>query len=543
MLDFTKDFYINTEILASVSIVYGNLYRTLLINEFCSIAINHMMEQVGPFGSVQYIIKLLESFEHLINSDKVDMFSDDWNISYYLYLEFKKCMSESIKNLDNIQMTDIVSIANSIRDLEGQIAEILVKKHSSFGLDSTMCQLFDENQYCSNLYLDGIRNDITKFKETLTTNFNIKYNTGADEYSPNYKVKIQPYITSLDLFSFIKKIFGYTTKVSSGKIFKSVCNEIFGLLKHYGVLLLSHTNIVTEKGFNKFTEFALFNIISTCQYCMTAIDSMDENLKLSINGIQIDKTKVFFSNNVFLKTIDILTKETIGRTKIYAKELCSIKLEARVDKKKADYIKSAKEATTKYIDEILKIYGDTSHAFVGKSFKGLEEFCFPFTFKAITYQLLDSITQDLLGLKNIPSMYSEYFFVIFEKLLEKIHALFVECPIVNKFQNDIDLKLTKIKKIFDAIAVPDEYTSIEHNNIFGTDNITFENILQIKGQASIISLPNIPAPSIPNIPTPTMSNITKNPVTNAVKDNAGKFGSFITGAFDQMTGKDKSAKK
>jgi hypothetical protein len=140
-------------------------------------------------------------------------------------------------------------------------------------------------------------------------------------------------------------------------------------------------------------------------------------------------------------------------------------------------------------------------------------------------------------------MYSEYFFVIFEKLLEKIHALFVECPIVNKFQNDIDLKLTKIKKIFDAIAVPDEYTSIEHNNIFGTDNITFENILQIKGQASIISLPNIPAPSIPNIPTPTMSNITKNPVTNAVKDNAGKFGSFITGAFDQMTGKDKSAKK
>lgn len=549
LLDFTKDFYINTEILASVSLIYGNLYRTTLINEFCSSAINHMIEQLGAVGGVKYILKLLESFSHLIDSDKVDMFSDDWNISYYLYLEFRRCISDSIKSLDNIKMTDIVDIALAIRDLEEHVAETLVKKHSSFTIDCTMCQLFDENQYCSNLYLDGIRADVTKFKETLTTNFNVKYNTGADEYSANYKTKIQPYVTSMDLFTFIKKIFSYTTKVSSGKIFKSTCNEIFGLLKHYGVLLLSHTNIVQDKGFNKISEFALFNIISTCNYCMTAIDSMDEHLKLSDSGIQIDKIKVFFSNNVFLKTIDIVVKETIARTKAPAKELQSTKFETKNDKKEPERVNVAKEAINKYIDEILKIYGDTTHAFIGKAIKGLEDFCFPFAFKSITHQLLESITQDMLGLKNVAPKYSVHLFLIFEKLMERIHALFTDaqCGSITKFQPDVDLRLTKINKIFDAIAIQNEYTVEEHNKIFGSDNITFDNILQVKGQGSLINLPNMP--NIPaNIPTsmpsiPNMPNITKNPVTNAVKDNAGKIGNFITGAFGTMTGQDKNAKK
>lgn len=549
LLDFTKDFYINTEILASVSLIYGNLYRTTLINEFCSIAINHMIEQLGSVGGVKYILKLLESFSHLIDSDKVDMFSDDWNISYYLYLEFKRCISDSIKNLDNIKMTDIVDIASAIRDLEEHVAKTLVKKHSSFTIDCTMCQLFDDNQYCSNLYLDGVRTDITKFKETLTTNFNVKYNTGADEYSANYKTKIQPYITSMDLFTFIRKIFGYTTKVSSGKIFKSTCNEIFGLLKHYGVLLLSHTNITQEKGFNKVTEFALFSVISTCNYCMTAIDSMDENLKLSNSGIQIDKVKVFFSNNVFLKTIDIIVKETIARTKVYAKELQTTKFEAKNDKKEPERVKVARDAINKYADELLKIYGDTTHAFIGKAIKGLEDFCFPFAFKSITHQLLENVVQDMLGLKNVAPKYSVHLFVIFEKLMERIHALFTDtqCVSITKFQPEVDLRLTKINKIFDAIAIQNEYTIEEHNKIFGSDNITFDNILQVKGQGSLINLPNMP--TIPaNIPTsiptmPNMPNITKNPVTTVVKDNAGKLGNFITGAFGTMTGQDKNAKK
>lgn len=538
LLDFTKDFYINTEILASVSLIYGNLYKTTLINEFCSLAINHMIGKIEAVGKVKYILKLLESFNHLIDSDKVDMFSDDWNISYYLYIEFKRCISDNIKNLDKIKMSDIVDISIAIRNLETHISTTLIKKKSSFVIDCTMCQLFDENQYCSNLYLDCIRSDITKFKETLTINFNVKYNTGVEEYSPNYKTKIQPYITSMDLFTFIRKIFGYTTNVSSGKIFKTACNEIFGLLKHYGMLLLSHTNILQETGFNKISEFVLFSVIRTCQYCMTAIDSMDEHLKLSDSGIQIDKIKVFFSNNIFLKTIDMIVKETIARTKVFAKELHAIKFEEKTDKKEQDRVNIAHNAINKYIDEILKIYGDTTHAFIGKALKGLDEFCFPFAFKSITYQLLESVTQDILGLKNVAPKYSVHLFVIFENLMERIHMLFTEFQSLTKFQLDVDLKLTKINKIFDAIAIASEYTSNEHNKIFGSDNITFENILQLKGQASFINMSNIPTPSMPTIQT-----ITKNPVTNAVKDGAGKFGSFLTGTFDSMTGKDKTGKK
>lgn len=538
LLDFTKDFYINTEILASVSVIYGNLYRNSLINEFCSNAINHLIEQQDPTGGSQYICKLLKSFSQILDSDKVDMFSDDWNISYYLYVEFKKYICNHIKNLQSIGMKEILMIADSIRDLETHVKETLEKKHSNFTLDVTICTAFDENQYCSNLYLENVRTEITKFKENLITNFNIKYNTGKEEYLPSYKNIIMPFNTAIDVFTFVRKIIGHTAKVSSGKIYKNVCNELFGVLKHYGVLLISVTNCIQESGFNKITEFALFSTVSTCRYCMIAIDSMDENLRLSEQGISIEKIKLFYSNDVFIKTINLLAKETVNRTKQFTLFLQSTKFEERNDKKEVERVKLIEENITKYTNEILKIYGDTRHAFIGKSYKGLEEFCFTFVFKSVTYQLLDNVIFDLLGIKNVSSKYSDCFYPIFEKLLERIHSLLVENPNLSKYQNDIDTKLTRIKKIIDAISIVCEYTKEEHAKIFSNDNISFENILSLKGQTGIINIPNISEIKVPNLPNTGIQTLTKNPVTNAVKNNVGKFGTFMSGRFDSMLGKD-----
>lgn len=560
LLDFSQDFYISTEILESVSLVYGNLYRSMLINEFCKNVVKFLTVGVDP-TSVKHVIKLLRSFYSFIDSDKVNMFSNEWNISYYLWLEFKKYMANVILNFDNIQVIDIVDVCISIRELEKHISDTFIKKNSPFTLECSICQYFNENEYCEKLYIDSISGDITRFKETLTTNFNVRYNTGADEYVPTYKTQIQPFTTSLDLFSFIKQILSYTTVVSPGKIFKKLCNEIFILLKHYAKLNISYVDTIISNGFGKIAEYALFSVINTCCYCMTAIDSMDTSLKLTELDIPIEKIKIFYSNNVFMRTINVLVKETIDRIKPFGKELQSTRFDEKNDKKEQERIKNRKEAIDKYIYNVLQIYGDTTHAFIGKSLKGLDNFCFSFVFKSITYQLLDCVIQDILGLKNVAPKYSVYFIEIFEKLMGRIHSLFSDplCQSIAKFQTDVDTMLTKINKIVDAMSIDRDYTMEDHNKIFMNNEISFDNILQLKGQTILSNLTNIQI-STGNLPSPpslsgiknmpnisNMSNIpsavTNNPVTNVVKDSAGKMGSFITGALGTIGGKDKDKTK
>lgn len=524
MLDFTKDFYINTEILANVSLIYGISYRDMLVKEFCSKALSHMNDQIVEIEEIRRIKKILDFFQKLIDSDKVDMFSDDWNISYYLYVEFKQYFAENLKKIENFKLIQIMEIAQKIRQLEMYVKEILIKKNSSFGLKSTMCDFFDENEYCANLCLNEIKQNIEKFKETLNLNFNVKYNTRLEEYEPNYKTKIQPYITALDLFSFVKKIIEHTTIISSGKIFKLTCKEIMELLKHYGTLLISNTNILEESGFTKTSEFALFSVIATCNYCMTAIDTMDTSLKLNDFGISIEKIKVFYSNKIFLKTIDMITKANVERQKKYTKKFQSLSFVSKPDNKEEERSKIINDTITEYINHVLLIYGDTTHAFIGKVLKGLDEFCFPFAFKSITFQMIDSVHQDMLGLRNVSPKYHVKLFTIFEKLIERIHSLFLDdlCKSITKYQPDVDFKLSKINKLINAISIEKEYKLEEHLKIFGED-ISYETVLQIKENSNLSNI----------------KHVSENSVTTVVKDNAEKISTFISGAFGTISRKGK----
>jgi hypothetical protein len=569
LIDFNNDFYVNTEVLANVSLVYGNLYRTTLVNEFCKKAMEHILLQQDVNSGAMYIIKLNDAFSRFVDGDKVDMFSDDWNISYYLYQEFKNFTYENIKNLDNVTMKDIITIANAVKDMEEHLSNVLVKKNSSFAIDSSICVAFDENQNCVNLYTNGIRSDIAKFKETIQLNFNTKYNIGKDEYEPIFQTKLQPYTTAVDLFTFIRKIFSYTSRVSSGKIFKTVCSEIFGLLTIYAGLLNGQFGIEKDKAkkYSNVLEFILFNVIATSQYCMTAIDSMDDNLKLSKNAIPIEKIKTIYCNSLFLGTINTLCKETIFRVKAHTKVLYSIKFEDKKDKKEVERVQAAKDGIVTYITNVVKIYGNTTHAFIGKSVKVLEDFCFAFVFKNITFQLLDCVIEDLLGLKNIPFKYGVYFEIILEKLMESTHSVLNYDEKLSKYQHDIDTKLTKIKKIIDAISTDtSKYTQDEHVEIFGqSSDVSYDTMMNVKRQLNTVALiektitptmpnmsnmpsmptmPNISTPSMANMPTmPTMSNLTANPVTTTVKNKAGEFGSFVQNVFAfQGLGKDKSGK-
>jgi hypothetical protein len=563
LIDFSKDFYVNTEVLANVSIVYGNLYRTTLVNEFCKRAIEHIFLEQNLNSASHNIIKLNESFSRFVDGDKVDMFSDDWNISYYLYQEFRSIIYEIIKNLNNVTMKDIITIVNSVKDTEEHLFNVLVKKNSAFTIETSICTAFDENQYCVNLYITGIKSDIAKFKETLQINFNTKYNIGNDEYEPVYQTKLQPYTTAVDLFTFIRRIFNYTSRISSGKIFKMVCHEIFSLLTMYAAILNGQFGVEKEKDkskkYSNTLEFILFNIITTSHYCMTTIDSMDDNLKLSKNSIPIEKIKTIYCNSLFLGTINTLCKETIVRIKEHAKILHAIKFEDKKDKKEAERVEYAKDGIDTYIENVIKIYGDTTHAFIGNAVIVLEEFCFLYVFKNITFQMLDCVIEDLLGLKNVSFKYGVYFEIILEKLMESTHGVLNYDENLLKYQHDIDTRLTKIKKIIDAISTDtSKYTQDEHIEIFGqSSNVSHDMIMNIKGQFNAVTLitsnvPNIPNMSnmpnmqtISNIPTQTMSHLTTNPVTTTVKSTVGKFGNIVQDVFafqNLRNNKDKSTK-
>ena len=318
LLDFNKDFYINTEILSNVNVIYGNLYRNTLINEFCFNSIKHLTNQIETPNMSQYIIKLSQLFENFIDSDKVDMFPNDWNISYYLYVEFKKCITNNIKKIKNILFNDIVIIGDNIRNLENHISQTFIKRCSAFSINETICNAFDENQYIYKLYTEKNTISITKFKDFLNANFNVNYNTGNTEFIPNYNNIIQPYTTSIDLFNFVKKTISDTEKISSGKILKNLLNDLLNLIMHYGNLLMSTTN--------KQSEFENFNIIATTYYCSTIIENMHQHFKLLDDSTNINKTKLFFSE-IFSKTTNNLIKNVIEKIKYFSKDFIILKFD------------------------------------------------------------------------------------------------------------------------------------------------------------------------------------------------------------------------
>jgi len=544
--DFETNIFIDKDILDNIFLIFGKSYGKMLENVFCLKGIKYVTKNFNNIRDLKQVRKSFQLFLEMIHYEIINSFSNDWNIICCLFDQFKIYIIKKINCISNITVSYLIELADLIKNFESCVYNIFQKRNIKFDIDKTILSHFDENTYCLNLYLNNVKTDVEKFKKSLRNNFNVKYNTGNDEYTQDYEIKIQPFNTALDLFTFIKKIIGYTTKLSKEKILKMTIEELTILLTYYGSLLLEELNITKKIGFNKISECCMFNIIATSNYCMISIDSMENTLKLSENGTAtIEKIKTFYLNSIFLKTINVLAKELNMQQKYYTKQLQNFKYEIKNDKYDQERLYNATTLVTDYINNVLTIYGDNSNGFIKNAFDIFDEFSFSFVFKLITCYMIDGVYDDMIGLKNVNVKYNTCFYIIFEKLLERIHLLFADhnFAMTIQFQPDIDIKLTKIKKIIDAISIENNYTINEHNKIFN-DDTTYEIILQIKGLSqNILNITNIQTPNISNIPIPNLKSVIDNPVTNVVKDNAGKIGTFMTGAFDTLSRKDKLSKK
>ena len=156
--------------------------------------------------------------------------------------------------------------------------------------------------------------------------------------------------------------------------------------------------------------------------------------------------------------------------------------------------------------------------------------------------MVDKITADFLNMKSVPRECSKIFLPIVEKILECVHNAISnftkEYKIdLNNFQFEIDLKCTRLKNIFDALEISEDYTENLHKKIFENDNfVKFENILDMRCEKGL-NIINIKPPSVQTIKS--IHEITTKPVSNAVRENVSKINTFFAEAFDTTFAKKK----
>lgn len=524
--------------LTKIDKFFGENFRTRLIKKL--INSNFELYQIDGNLSAQLIF-YINAFFDFTKSIDLNKFPKNWNIYYYIFMDFREKLKEYINNnlsRFKIQEKDTIHILTNIKTIlnfEQKINDILenLELDKKIPIEKSLIILFENHL---TYFTENLINELSTLTNNSIKEIEVKIFVPPDiKNTQNASLKLNPDDITINFIENLKKIGENTNKYSIGKTYSIILKEILIKIRYYCDELKNKYINERKKiqSYKSSTEYTLFNIIYNIEFCYQSVNNIEFNIgklqkkyiptqEFETSKLQLDKFKSL--------CFKIWTNEIYSMMSVDFNIICDLKYDEKHSKILEDKINEySTSISSKYM-----LACKRCHKYLPIELS--QNMC-----ENLSYTLIDIVISHLTKLKNVHWTCSSYLdsivFTLFETIFKALDSSLLnqnkEIEIDNKkipIKSHLSTKITDIRTILNAISIENNsYDILKHNKIFSQGFfIEYNTMLQIKGCITVTNIHRVTV----NVVGDSASNVASNVVGGGL-NIVDKLTKFVTGQNNQ----------